>query len=245
MGDLVRYDAMCHAIANAYAVDEVKDLRDKALAIEMYARQAKNVEAERQACEIRLRAERRWGQLYKAGEKAKGAAQPGVGRSGKMPSQTATPLSEMGVSRDQSSRWQGLAEVDDQTFEEEVAKPGASTTGILNGQKKHPVDLVTPQALWLHGTLKDFRRDGLLDQDPATICDSMMPHMRKDMGELVPLVISWLQGIVPVTEEEELAATFERLAALPYDERVTLARLFAGSLGLMDDDEEGIDRAAE
>jgi hypothetical protein len=34
---LVRYDAMCHAIAAAHEVDEVKDIRDKARAIEMYA----------------------------------------------------------------------------------------------------------------------------------------------------------------------------------------------------------------
>ena len=55
---LVKYDAMCRAIDAAYHVDEVKDIRDKAVALETYARQAHNVEAERQACEIRLRAER-------------------------------------------------------------------------------------------------------------------------------------------------------------------------------------------
>lgn len=57
MGSLVRYDAMCRAIESAYAVDEVKDIRDQAIALETYARQAHNVEAERKACEIRLRAE--------------------------------------------------------------------------------------------------------------------------------------------------------------------------------------------
>jgi hypothetical protein len=41
---LVRYDAMCHAIAAAHEVDEVRDIRDKARAIEMYARQAQNTE---------------------------------------------------------------------------------------------------------------------------------------------------------------------------------------------------------
>lgn len=193
MQELVRYDAMCHAIAAAYQVDEVKDLRDKAIAIEMYARQAKNVEAERQACEIRLRAERRWGQLYRDSEKAKNQHDlPVVGDDGHK------TLESMGVSRDQSSRWQGLAEVDEDTFEEEVKKPGASTTGILNGQKnKHPVDLVNEEALWLWGRVRDFERDGILAQDPATICETMLPHMRETLRELLPVVVDWLRKVDP------------------------------------------------
>src|SRR4051794_943317 len=58
---------------NSPAADEVKDIRDKARAIEVYAQQALNVEAERQASQIRLRAERRCGQLLRQREKAKGA----------------------------------------------------------------------------------------------------------------------------------------------------------------------------
>src|SRR5262245_9154556 len=61
--EMVRYDAMVHAIAECHRLDEVKDLHDKALALQLYAKQAKNVEAERKACEIRLRAERRAGEL--------------------------------------------------------------------------------------------------------------------------------------------------------------------------------------
>jgi hypothetical protein len=51
--ELIRYDAMCSAIAAAYQVDEVKDIRDKALAIEIYARQARNTEAETRAGSVR------------------------------------------------------------------------------------------------------------------------------------------------------------------------------------------------
>ncbi len=68
--ELARYDAMCRAIDEAYQIDEVKDIRDKALALEVYARQAKNIEAERRACEIRLRAERKAGELRRQEEKS-------------------------------------------------------------------------------------------------------------------------------------------------------------------------------
>jgi hypothetical protein len=73
--ELVHYDAMCTAIAEAHAIDEVKDIRDKALALAAYARQAKNLEMEIKLCEIRLRAERRAGQLLAETERAK--ASPG------------------------------------------------------------------------------------------------------------------------------------------------------------------------
>ena len=44
---------MCHSS------DDAKSLRDRAEAIRVYALQAKNVEAERQAAEIRIRADQR------------------------------------------------------------------------------------------------------------------------------------------------------------------------------------------
>ena len=72
---LVRYDEMCRAIDVAYKVDEAKDIRDKAVAMESYFRQAKNTEAERRACEIRLRAERKGGELLKQIEKSNRPAQ--------------------------------------------------------------------------------------------------------------------------------------------------------------------------
>ncbi len=60
---LVRYEAMRSAIAVCHSVDEIKDLHDKALALELYTRQARDLDAEKQASDIRLRAERRAGEL--------------------------------------------------------------------------------------------------------------------------------------------------------------------------------------
>ncbi len=157
----LRYDEMCRAIARAYAVDEAKTLMDQATAIEVYAHQSQNIEAERQACEIRMRATRRLGQLLAAREKAKGAAQPGVGRKGRagMMSQQTTPLVDLGITRDQSSRYRRLAAVPEPAFEAALAAPGRVTTGgIIAAQSEPTVNAVDDRALWLWGRLKDLAR---------------------------------------------------------------------------------------
>lgn len=64
------------------SIDGVKDLPDKAMAFEVYARQAQNVDAVRKACEIRLRAERRTGELLKDLQRA--SAPNGVGKNQRM-----------------------------------------------------------------------------------------------------------------------------------------------------------------
>jgi hypothetical protein len=134
---LVRYDAMCAAIEAAYQVDEVKDIRDKALAIETYTRLAHNTEAERQACMIRLRAERKAGQLLRDMEKAKGVLRQGVELPRSTDTTTGKTLAELGVSKDQSSNWQKLADIPEEQFEAALAdvttKP--TTSGIINAAK--------------------------------------------------------------------------------------------------------------
>ncbi len=47
------------------------DSRDNAMALECYAQQALNMEAERQAAEIRIRAERKAGELLKESKNIK------------------------------------------------------------------------------------------------------------------------------------------------------------------------------
>src|SRR3546814_8431498 len=65
-GELVRYDKACRAIAEAKAVDEVKGIRDTAEALRAAARVAGNRQAEIDMAEIRIRAERRVGELLAA-----------------------------------------------------------------------------------------------------------------------------------------------------------------------------------
>ncbi len=130
---LIKYDAMMAAIAVCCEIDEIKDLRDKVYALQLYAQQAKNYEAETRAAEIRIRAERKTGQLLTNEEMAKGggdATKPKEHRS--YDTTTAKTLDEIGISKDQSSRWQKLADVSDKKFEAYLAdadKP--STAGAI------------------------------------------------------------------------------------------------------------------
>ncbi|MGI9403062.1 MAG: hypothetical protein ACR2OF_00950 [Hyphomicrobium sp.] len=180
--ELIRYDAMCRAIDAAYEVDEVKDIRDKALAIERYCQQAKNTEAERRACEIRLRAERKAGVLLKDDEERAKAG------NNQWSSSDTTTLSDLGISRDQSSRWQKLAAVPEDDFEAALAAPEKpSTTGILAQPKQMP-----RTSVWVWGQLMDFEREGYLALTPAQACDLMTDEMLADVRRLAPRVAEWL-----------------------------------------------------
>jgi hypothetical protein len=189
---LVRYDAMCRAIAAAHAVDEVKDIRDKARAIEMYARQAQNTEAEERAREIRLRAERKCGQLL-----AVQIEHGGDRRSSSAGSNLK--LKDLNISGDQSSQWQKLAAVPADLFEQALSEPNPSTSGIITRHEvaERPGGLVMDnhQALWLWGTLQDFERDGILDADPNELIGNMLDHMKATTNRLAPRVAAWLGRI--------------------------------------------------
>jgi hypothetical protein len=194
--ELVRYDAMCNAIAAAYDTDEVKDIRDKARAIEVYARQAKNVEAERQACEIRLRAERKWAELKRKEGFAKGGEQyhSTPNTVSVVPEKT---LSDIGVSYKQSSDWQKLADIPDEDFERAVRQPGATTSGIIAAYAPSPArDALKTKALWLWGRLQDFEREGLLEERPADLLAVMSDHMKVTTSQLAPIVTEWLEELI-------------------------------------------------
>lgn len=115
---LIRYEAACRALAECKAIDEVKDWRDKAQALQAYAKQAKNKQLEVDAAEIRIRAERRLGQmLQEEGPKPGGDRQSILARA-----EDAPTLAEMGISYDLSSRAQQIASIPDEEFEQTLAE---------------------------------------------------------------------------------------------------------------------------
>jgi hypothetical protein len=196
--ELVRYNAMCRAIAEAHRVDEAKEIHDQAVALEAYARQALNTDAEREATEIRLRAERKVGKLLRASPKATGTLKrgPNLPPSRATRAETQT-LAELGISYDQSSRWQKLADLSDHEFDLAIgtttSKP--STNGILKATASPERVVVSKDALWLWGRLRDFGGDEWLAKSPADVMSTMTPEMKDDVHQLAPRFAAWLKRI--------------------------------------------------
>lgn len=140
MSALIRYEAARKALAEAHRVDEVKNIRDKALAMQAYAEQAKDTQLLGYATEIRLRAERRAGELLREMEKNKGARGGGKKNAprGRVvePRDTAPKLSDIGITKSQSSKWQRLAELEESAFEAKVERGKRKAISAVDGTAK-------------------------------------------------------------------------------------------------------------
>lgn len=128
---LIKYEAACRALAECKSVDEVKTWADKAAAMQAYGRMAKDKTLEVDAAEIRIRAERRLGEMLSA-QKADGGLNRGTVVAGnKEGAGQGSPvvvtndhrpkLADAGISKDLSSRAQKLAAVPEAEFEAELA----------------------------------------------------------------------------------------------------------------------------
>jgi DNA-binding helix-hairpin-helix protein with protein kinase domain len=118
---LSRYDIACRALAAAKAVDDVMDVVAHADAVRVYARQAKNRQMEIDAAEIRIRAERRLGELMAAQAAtigtAKGAAEAGTNRGTTRVEIKPASLAEAGIDKNLAHRARTYAAVPSEEFE--------------------------------------------------------------------------------------------------------------------------------
>ena len=118
---LARISEAMKALSAAKTLDDVLQIRDQAEALRVYVKAATgSLEAANAAAEIKLRAERKAGEMLAGMEKNKGG-RPAEKTAGTMPEVSAPSLAELGMKEDQSRRWQKEASVDDQKFEDYLA----------------------------------------------------------------------------------------------------------------------------
>ena len=124
--------AATRMLAEARTLEDVRFVRDFAEALRTYARAHDlGVEAMNYATEIKLRAERKAGELLIAMAASGERRTRDDGRSEQV-SEGATPapsLMDLGISRDQSSDWQAIASLSEPEFEAHIAE--AKEAGML------------------------------------------------------------------------------------------------------------------
>lgn len=124
MTAIIPYNQARIMLAEAKAVDDVKDILDKSVAMKEYARRAVDRTLEIDAAEIRFHAERRLGQMIVAQKQ-----QFGLHRGGRPAEKTASApegvspvrLEDVGISHKLSSHAQKMAAVPPAEFEKRVA----------------------------------------------------------------------------------------------------------------------------
>jgi len=110
----------------ACSIDEVKDVRDKAEALRLYCiQQRESLEMQNAIAEIKIRAERRIGELIpQMQERGELATR---GRPEKNLHDVRLNLEDIGINYRQSSDWQAIANIPEETFEQHIVETRAET----------------------------------------------------------------------------------------------------------------------
>ena len=119
------YFKRCRALTEARSVDEVKDIRDKAVAMACYARQAQNRSLEADAVEIRMRATRKLDELRQAQKETVGLAKGGGGKHGRKRVIEKPTLESQGIGKNLAQQARVLGKLSDEGFEKAVNKARA------------------------------------------------------------------------------------------------------------------------
>jgi hypothetical protein len=228
---------MRQELAACANTDEALDIRQRARAAEIYAKQVNDTSAEHQLASIRLRAERRLGELLKNMDKNPGAK--GIGKKVQSDGATTLPprLSDLGISKDQSCQFQQLAAIPTEQFEEAVSGGDAvpTTGGVLARAKRHSAGVshksasrgMPPLSQWVRSQLLAFDTTGTLSLNAADIFAQMSRDERRDVARVARLLLPWLQAMIDASRKVQRvnkrtmsqAAKAARIAETESDQR--------------------------
>lgn len=150
-------------LAEVHSIDDAKQLINLAEAARVYAKQVElGLEAQNHAGEIKVRAQRRAGEILDKMEMSSGGRPPEKTGNSHVPvSEKPETLEQMGITKNQSSHWQTIAKLPAERFDEYIEKTktegGEVTTGGLlnyakgtNGMKpkqNYTSGIYTPQGM--------------------------------------------------------------------------------------------------
>lgn len=132
---MVKVEAAYLALTRAVDFQETRQIKNAAIAAAALAREAKDNRLLEKATELRTRAERKVGQMLteaaKTGQRATKQSPKAKGKHvAKSDMLTAPTLPDLGITRDQSSKWQAAGKLSERDFETAVTATKAVTANI-------------------------------------------------------------------------------------------------------------------
>lgn len=198
---LVHFDTAKRELVLATTIDEVKNIRDKAEALRAYAKQAgESLEMQNMIAEIKIRAERKAGELLKEIPKETGK------RVDLTSSVDSTKLQSVGISRNQSSDWQKIADIPEDKFEKHIAemkdsKEELTTASVIKLAKETKREEIKEQAKEAEPIKGKYR---IIYADPPWAYGNTMPEYFGEQADHYPVMsikeLSELQ-IQDITED--------------------------------------------
>lgn len=160
----------------ATQVDEVKLIRDKMSAIQIYLKQTgQSLEIQNIACEIKIRSERKLGSILTEIILHEG----GRPKNSDTMSLFSSKLSDIGISRKQSSRWQQISSIPKILFEErlEVIK--------RRGDELTSVEFLSLSAYLQRERDRETRRESAANDAKEILPDKRMQILHGDFREVL------------------------------------------------------------
>ena len=182
---LVKFDEARRAIEAASSIDEVKNIRDKAEAMRAYAKQAHlSLGMQNQCAEIRIRCERRGGEILKETTKS--------GNPQWSHDATIDRLEDMGISKSQSSRWQSISSIPERIFENHIKEVVEKEQELTSASLLSLARDIKNQQRQDERRGKIYNEHGTISVNESDIfCSDCVEYMRDQMADgIVDLTIT-------------------------------------------------------
>lgn len=169
---LIQLDKASRMLAEIHSVDDARSIVDLAEAARVYARQVGlGLEAQNHAAEVKLRAQRRGGEILQQMEKSSGRLKQGPQLQ---PATTERPTFEsLGIEKTAAHRWQNIAKMPEAKFEE-----------FITETKETGGEITTSAALKVAAGQRIATNHGESDGDEWYTPEKYIESARRVLGEI-------------------------------------------------------------